>query len=257
MNSKKIILFANYLPGLKICEHLVSIGEQLERLYVVNLDDDLTQKIIKSSKLPAEKIFSAEKIKNPEHIENLKKLDIDYMITVYWPYLLKPEIFKISKNGCINFHPAFLPINRGWYPHVHSILDDTPTGVTIHFIDENADTGPIIAQKEIPLEPIDTAGSIYKKLQNEIVQLFIDNWNDIKNNKINPFHQDESKAIYHKKSEISELDFIDLEKEYNAKDLINILRARTFGKKSFAYYIIDGKKIYINLNLSYDNNLEE
>ena len=57
MNSKKIILFANYLPGLKICEHLVSIGEQLERLYVVNLDDDLTQKIIKSSKLPTEKIF--------------------------------------------------------------------------------------------------------------------------------------------------------------------------------------------------------
>ena len=40
------------------------------------------------------------------------------------------------------------------------------------------------------------------------------------------------------------------------KDLINILKARTFDDKSFAYFIVDGKKIYLNLKLSYNNNFE-
>ena len=256
MKSQKIILFANYFPGLEICKYLVSEGEHIERMYIVDPEESFAKKIIQASKLSKKNIFTADKIKEPEHIKELKQLDVDFMITVYWPYLLKPEIFKVSKNGCINFHPAFLPVNRGWYPHVHSILDGTPTGVTLHLIDENADTGPILVQREVQLEPIDTAGSIYHKLQNEIVLMFKENWTKIKNHEITPIAQDQSKSIYHKKSEISSLDFIDLEKEYKAKDLINILKARTFDDKSFAYFIVDGKKIYLNLKLSYNNNFE-
>ena len=78
----------------------------------------------------------------------------------------------------------------------------------------------------------------------------IKNWTKIKNHEITPIAQDQSKSIYHKKSEIFSLDFIDLEKEYKAKDLINILKARTFDDKSFAYFIVDGKKIFLNLSSS-------
>ena len=198
---QNIVLFANKQPGLEICEYLVSIGENISRLYILNFEDDYAKKIISASKLSSDKVFSAVSLKEQSHLNNLKKLDVDFMITVYWPYLLTPTIFKISKNGCINFHPALLPINRGWFPHVHSILDGTPTGATLHLIDEGTDTGSILVQKEVPLEFLDTSKSIYDKLQKEIILLFKENWSKIKNNELLPMPQDESKAIYHKKSD--------------------------------------------------------
>ena len=102
MNPQKIILFANYLPGLEICKYLVSEGEHLERMYVVDPEESFTKKIIQASKLSKKNIFAAGKIKEPEHIMELKQLDVDFMITVYWPYLLKPEIFKISNCTSAN-----------------------------------------------------------------------------------------------------------------------------------------------------------
>jgi len=247
--TKNIILFANKKPGFDICKFLVSQKENISRLYIIDFDDDYAKKIISVSKLPKEKIFHANILKEKNHLNTLKNLDVDFMITVYWPFILSPEIFKISKNGCINFHPALLPINRGWFPHVHSILDGSPTGVTLHLIDENADTGPILAQKEVPLEFIDTSKTIYEKLQKEIVLLFKENWIKIRNNDILPISQDESKSNYHKKSEIHELDKIDLD-SVTGKELVNILRARSFGNKGFAYVTINNEKIYLNLRLS-------
>ena len=77
------------------------------------------------------------------------------------------KIFNLSKNGCINFHPALLPTNRGWYPHVHNILDESPAGVTLHLIDEGADTGPILVQKTIDVEPTDTIDNVKAKIQDK------------------------------------------------------------------------------------------
>ena len=166
---------------------------------------------------------------------------------------LKPEVFNCSKHGCLNFHPALLPINRGWYPHVFSIIDGTPTGVTLHFIDEHTDTGPIIAQKIVPIKPTDTAKAIYDREKYEIISLFKEKWDDIRNNKLTPIPQDQSKAVHHSIKEIHALDEINLEKQYKARDLINLLRARSFGNRGFAYYELDGEKIYLNLRLSYQN----
>ena len=69
---------------------------------------------------------------------------------------VKASAFNLAKDS-VNFHPAFLPINRGWYPHVHSIVDGSKLGVTLHRIDEGADTGPIWVQKEMRLLPHDTS----------------------------------------------------------------------------------------------------
>ena len=248
---KKIILMANDLPGLRVAEYLINQGEKIVRLYIHNEDESkLADEIIKKSK--CDKIYFAEELKQNDHHIALKNENADFIITVYWAYLLKPEIFN-SVGDTINFHPAFLPINRGWYPHVHSIIDGSKLGVTLHRIDKGADTGPIWIQKEIKLTNYDTAKTIYEKLQTEIVDLFKNNWGNIKNGKIKPFHQDHSKAIYHKKLETKIIDQIKLDKKYTGQELINILRARSFGELGFAYYEVDGEKIFINLRLS-DNN---
>ena len=58
--------------------------------------------------------------------------------------------------------------------------------------------------------------------------------------------------VHHKKSELDQLDFLDLDKEYKAKDLINLLRSRTFGTTGYAYFLHNGKKVYLNLRLSFN-----
>ncbi|MEE6251619.1 MAG: formyltransferase family protein, partial [Bdellovibrionota bacterium] len=150
----------------------------------------------------------------------------------------------------VNFHPAYLPINRGWYPHVHSILDGSVCGVSIHKIDENADTGPIWAQEKVELLPTDTAKDIYVRLQKRIFEVFSKNWDSIKNGSLNPTPQNLTGGNYHKKNEIEALDHIDLEKTYTGEELINILRARSFGDRGFAYFTKANKKIFLKLELS-------
>lgn len=235
----RVVVFAGGSVGLKVLKHLRESGDEILRVHTAG-DTEYAKKAARAAGLSTHGLDIQK--------ADFAGLNIDFMLTVYWPRLLKPEIFSLAKCGCINFHPALLPVNRGWYPHVHSILDGTPAGVTLHLIDEGADTGPVLTQKKINILPTDNAGDIYSRLQDEIFDLFRESWPAIKDG-IKAIAQDESKAIYHKKSEIDALDSIDLEKSYRARDLINLLRARSFGPRGYAYFE-DGGRVYARLQLN-------
>ena len=242
---------ANDYPGMEVAKHLNFCGDKIVRLYLHDKNAKYVNEIIEESK--CDKIFYANDLKKADHHNDLKKERADFIITVYWAYLLKPEIFQ-SALDTVNFHPAYLPINRGWFPHVHSIIDGSKSGVTLHRIDKGADTGPIWVQKEIKISKFDTAKEIYIRLQDEIVKLFKENWDAIKEGHLIPYDQDELKAVYRKKNEINNLDKLDLEEKIRVRDLINLLRARSFGDLGFAYYEEEEEKVYINLKLSKDNS---
>ena len=245
---------ANDKPGADVANFLKASGDDIVRVYLHGKDNKkCVDEIIHNSKCT--EIFDAHHLQDANHVEDIKKLNADFIITVYWAHLLHPSVFRAARDT-INFHPAFLPINRGWYPHVHSIIDGSKLGVTLHRIDEGADTGPIWAQKEVELHPYDSAKIIYEKLQNEIVALFANNWSKIKSGALEPFNQDESHANYHAKKEINELDALRIDENIKVKDLINILRARSFGNLGFAYYFDQGQKVYLNLRLSKNKNFE-
>ena len=236
----RVAVFAGGSVGLRVLEYLRESGDEILRVHAAG-DVEYAKKAARAAGLDSAHGLDAQK-------SDFAGLDLDFMLTVYWPRLLKPEVFGLARRGCVNFHPALLPVNRGWYPHVHSILDGTPAGITLHLIDAGADTGPVLAQKRVDVLPTDNAGDIYYRLQDEIVDLFKESWPCIKGG-IKAVAQDESKATYHKKSEIDDLDFIDLEKKYLARDLINLLRARSFGSRGFAYFE-DGGRVYARLQLN-------
>jgi methionyl-tRNA formyltransferase len=168
---------------------------------------------------------------------------------VYWKWLLSKDVLDTADSN-VNFHPALLPIGRGWYPHVQSFMNGTPTGVTIHVMDSGMDTGPLWAQREVPIEPYDTCYSIYFKLQSKLISLFQEIWPKILKGEISPISQDESKAIVYTKEETNVLDVLDLDAPTTARKVINQLRSRSFGKKGFLYYIDNGKKVYVTITLS-------
>lgn len=118
-----------------------------------------------------------------------KKIDIEYIsdvlpdmiISYNYKYIIKQDIIESMKGNVINLHISFLPWNKGSNPNFWSFVDNTPKGVTIHKISSGLDEGAIIYRREIVFdEKVETFATTYKKLNDEIVQLFMDNWNEIK-----------------------------------------------------------------------------
>ena len=88
-----------------------------------------------------------------------------------------PASFVAARRGrIVNCHVSLLPWNRGADPNLWSVLEDTPSGITIHFVDTGLDTGPIVAQREVPIDADDTLSSSYDRLQHSMGALFQDTW---------------------------------------------------------------------------------
>ena len=87
--------------------------------------------------------------------------------------LIGPETINTFSNRIMNVHPALLPNygGQGMYgSHVHQAVKqngDEKTGITIHLVDEIYDNGFIVAQKEVPLLPSDSAEDIENKVKAE------------------------------------------------------------------------------------------
>ena len=93
-------------------------------------------------------------------------------------------ILDIFPCKAINLHISYLPWNRGADPNFWSFVEDTPKGITIHYLDEGVDTGDIIVQEEIKFDSDrETLATSYEKLQAAIQNLFKQNWPNIKNEK--------------------------------------------------------------------------
>lgn len=114
-------------------------------------------------------------------IDDLEQTSPDFIISYNYRYIITKEIIEFVKGKVINLHIAYLPWNKGAYPNIWSFLEDTPKGVTIHYVDEGLDTGDIIVQKEVFIdEDKETLKSSYEILHREMQELFKKNWEKIK-----------------------------------------------------------------------------
>jgi methionyl-tRNA formyltransferase len=204
---------------------------------------------------PDRVFYGKQILYSSDHIYWLIKQNVDFVITVYWPWLLGKEYLDAIKDS-VNFHPSLLPINRGWYPHVHSIIDGSPAGVTLHKISKKTDKGDIWIQREIKIQSNECAKEIYIRLQSEMVKIFIETWDKISTNQIKATKQDSKKSVYHSKNELSSLDKIELD-HLTGRQLFNLLRARSFGQIGGAYFKMDGRKYYLNLRISKNKNFKD
>ena len=78
----------------------------------------------------------------------MKALEVDAAVVCSFNYKIPKILLESTKDGFLNVHPSMLPKYKGGNPYSRVIMNgETETGVTIHFMDENFDTGDIIAQK--------------------------------------------------------------------------------------------------------------
>lgn len=114
---------------------------------------------------------------DPIDVEYLKSSSIEFAVSYRYRHIIQKPIIEYLSGNIINLHASLLPWNRGSDPNLWSFLENTPRGVTIHYVDEGLDTGDIIAQKEVVFgTSTETLATTYDRLNVEIVELFRLQW---------------------------------------------------------------------------------
>lgn len=105
----------------------------------------------------------------------------DFVVSYGYRHIIKnKEELKRMDGRAVNLHISYLPWNRGADPNLWSWVENSPKGVSIHYIDEGIDTGDIVAQSLVSMDDCETLVSSYLALHTAVQRLFRDYWPSIK-----------------------------------------------------------------------------
>ena len=120
-------------------------------------------------------VFQPERLRRLEAVEHVRAWTPDLIVVAAYGQILRPSILEIPRLGVLNVHASLLPRWRGASPVQAALLaGDAITGVTIMKLDEGLDTGPLIAKREVPILPGETAGELETRLAEIGGQLLLD-----------------------------------------------------------------------------------
>ncbi len=138
--------------------------------------------------------------KDADAVQTLQSLKPDVIITIAYGLLLPLSILNIPPHGCLNLHASLLPRWRGAAPLQRSILaGDTLTGVNLMIMDEDLDTGPIVAESTYPLSASENLKTLHDALSELSANLLINSLPDYLNGTLIPEPQPNVGVTYAKK----------------------------------------------------------
>ena len=258
----KVIYAGNRDIAVQILEFIISEGiSPLALLLPTEEIGSHNQDLIDLCKdLDSDNILIGNQFRQPEGVRSLSDLKPDYIICIHFPYLVPKQVLSIPKEGVLNLHPAYLPYNRGWHTPSWAILTDTPIGGTLHFMDEDVDTGDIVHQKMVEIMPNDTANSLYKRILEIEVEVFKEAFPALLDRSYTRTSQKKMKGSIHKKEDLLSADFrkLNLDQEIITGSLIRNLRALTTNQvEESVYFEDDGKRYYLQVKITKDENHEK
>jgi methionyl-tRNA formyltransferase len=117
-----------------------------------------------NNKLP---FYSEKNVNNKNFISELTNLDLDLIVSFSAPSIFRSELLFTPKKGCINLHCSLLPKYSGILPSFWTLFnDETETGATVHYMDNQIDNGDILGQKSVEILKTDSMFDIIKRTKN-------------------------------------------------------------------------------------------
>jgi methionyl-tRNA formyltransferase len=135
-------------------------------------------------------VLQPERIRDPGFLDALRALAPDVIVVAAYGKILPRTVLDLPPHGCINVHASLLPRHRGAAPVVWTILaGDAKTGVTIMAMNEEMDAGDVLLQREMPVHPDDTGGSLLDRLAALGASAIADALDGLRNGTVRPTPQ--------------------------------------------------------------------
>jgi methionyl-tRNA formyltransferase len=142
-------------------------------------------------------VIQPARLRNPDEFDKLQQWAPDLIVVAAYGQILRPNVLKLPRYGCINVHASYLPRWRGAAPIQAAILNgDVFSGISIMLMDEGIDTGPVLAQQRIELAREETTASLSLKMAETGGDLLLKALPDYISGKVVPEPQSEDTATY-------------------------------------------------------------
>lgn len=143
-------------------------------------------------------VLEPRRVNDPVHVDALRRLEVDLIVSIAAPQILKREILGVPRHGCINIHNALLPRYQGLLPSFWVLANgERETGTTIHYMNERIDAGAIILQRTTPITEDDTLHSLVYRTKITIgPEMLLEAIRQIEEGRVRTIEVDWSNATY-------------------------------------------------------------
>lgn len=196
MTRGPVVFIGTGPVAVPLLEELIAKGEKTA--LVITRPDRPTGRGRKTGPVPVAKaamelglpLIKPESVNEPEILGIIGKIGPDFVILADYGLMLKKPFLEIARFGALNMHPSLLPRWRGPSPVVSPMLHgERTTGVSVMKMDPGMDTGPLYAQKEIPIPEGATGGEMTELLAREGARLLVETLDPIREGKLKPLPQ--------------------------------------------------------------------
>lgn len=195
----RIVLIGQQAFGESVLKRLQEAGHEIAGVCAPGTKEgarpDPLRAAAEAAGLP---VLETRRLRRPEVFEQYAALKPDLNVMAFVTDIIRENVLTLPQHGTIQYHPSLLPRHRGISSINWAIIQgDAVTGLTVFWVDEGIDTGPILLQKEVPIGPDDTVGSIYfNKLFPIGVDAMVEAIDLVKVGAAPKIVQDESEATY-------------------------------------------------------------
>lgn len=142
-------------------------------------------------------VFQPKSLRKPESLAQLQAWAPDLIVVAAYGKILPPSVLALPELGCLNIHASILPKYRGAAPINWAIVrGESVSGVTIMQMEEGLDTGPMLLEQTVSIEPADTAQQLHDKLYVLGGPLLLEAIDGLLDGSLQPRPQDDSVATW-------------------------------------------------------------
>ncbi len=252
MASPKIAFAGDRDVAVGVLRHLVDGGAEPSALLVPEESSHAGELRALCPALEPERILVGRAFAEPAAIDLLAQLDLDFIVCVHFPLIVPATVLELPRHGVLNLHPAYLPWGRGWHTPSWAILEGTPAGATLHFMDAGLDSGDIVDQERLEVDPADTAHTLYARLKALELEVFKRAWQLLAEGTYERRPQPEG-GTAHRRAELLEEEVQRIDPQAPAHATLLRLRALTTDRwEEAAFYESDGRRYRVRVEIRED-----
>lgn len=175
----RIAYFGHRMIALKALEALTSAGKEVVGVVAhpetfEPADPEWTASVRSLAAETGVELQVPEKL-DAAFLSTFRGWRVNLLVVVGFLAILRRPLLEIPTLGSINIHAGLLPRYRGRAPLSWAIMNgEREAGLTIHYIDQGVDSGPVIAQRTYPIGETETAGQLYGRIQADIPEFLLE-----------------------------------------------------------------------------------